>query len=104
MRISGRTRADETRDGRAHLGFAAGVVHGGRAGAAQKLLLRHQQRPRPVIPPYRLLILVNAELAQLFGADTLQRALGLDRSLRSLARWRSPESTDLLIAVLATRD
>src|SRR5215475_14059349 len=41
---------------------------------------------------------------QLFDANTLHRALGLDRSLRRLGGWRSPEGADLLITVLATRD
>src|SRR5262249_34123098 len=41
---------------------------------------------------------------QLFGANTLHRALGLDRSLRRLGGWRSPEGADLLITVLAARD
>ena len=41
---------------------------------------------------------------QLFGAYTLHRALGLDRSLRSLARRRASEGQDLLVAILAARD
>lgn len=38
---------------------------------------------------------------QLFGANTLHRALGLDRSLRRFGCRRSPEGADLLVTVLA---
>src|SRR5262245_7493166 len=62
-RISGRTRSNGIRGGVAHLRFAVGVVHGRRGGAAQKLLPRRQQRPETVILLYRLLVLVNAEVA-----------------------------------------
>ena len=42
--------------------------------------------------------------SQLFGAYTLHRALGLDRSLRRFGGRRSPEGADLLVTVLAARD
>src|SRR5262245_19137096 len=84
--ISGRTRSNGIRGGGGHLRFAVGVVHGGHVGAAEKLLPRHQRCPGAVILLYRLLVVVNAELAPVLDERVRRLNVSIPGDKRSRPR------------------